>query len=375
MSDFRVLIFGGGVAAVEALLRLRRLSGDRAQVTLVAPGDELVYRPDAVREPFAFGPPSRCPLSRIASDAGAELRKDALESVDAEARVARTAGGGELPFDAVVVAIGAKQEPAFEHGRTFIDAAADDTFEGVVQDVEQGYARSVAFVIPEGPVYSLPMYELALLTADRAYSMGIDDIELYVVTPEPVPISVFGEAAGQEAARLLEEAGVSVHTSTVAQVPSHGVLVAGDAELRPERIIAMPRLEGREVGGLSGPGGFIPVDEDFSVPGTGGRVFAVGDEADYPVKHGGLSSQMADTAASAIARLAGADVEQAPFKPVIRGKLIGGRKPLYVSARLEDGRPVDSRVHAEPPWPEDDKLVAEELGPYLAGLGAGRASL
>ena len=63
MSDFRVVICGGGIAAVEGLLRLRRLAGDSVDIELIAPNEELVYRPMAVREPFAFGPPRRYPLA------------------------------------------------------------------------------------------------------------------------------------------------------------------------------------------------------------------------------------------------------------------------------------------------------------------------
>ena len=48
MSRFRVVICGGGIAAVEALLRLQTLAGDALDVSLVAPNDELRYRPLAV---------------------------------------------------------------------------------------------------------------------------------------------------------------------------------------------------------------------------------------------------------------------------------------------------------------------------------------
>ena len=72
-------------------------------------------------------------------------------------------------------------------------------------------------------------------------------------------------------------------------------------------MITMPRVAGPSVRGLPGSGaqGFLPIDKHCSVPGTGGRVFAAGDAANYPVKHGGLGAQMADAAAAAIAVLAG----------------------------------------------------------------------
>ena len=52
MADFRVVICGGGIAAVEGLLRLRDLAGEAIDVELIAPNDDLVYRPLAVREPW-----------------------------------------------------------------------------------------------------------------------------------------------------------------------------------------------------------------------------------------------------------------------------------------------------------------------------------
>ena len=68
MSEFRVVVCGGGIAAVEGLLRLRRLLGSSVDIELVAPNDDLVIRPLAVSQPFAFGPPSRYDLGRIVTD-------------------------------------------------------------------------------------------------------------------------------------------------------------------------------------------------------------------------------------------------------------------------------------------------------------------
>jgi len=133
-------------------------------------------------------------------------------------------------------------------------------------------------------------------------------------------------------------------------------------------MIAMPRIEGPAIRGLStGAHGFVPIDQFCCVPNTDGRIFA-GDAADYPVKHGGLGAQMPDTAANAITRLSRGEVAQAPFHPVIRGKVLGGDRPLYISAHLVGGKGFESQIHDEPPWPEDEKVVAEELGPYLARL-------
>ena len=47
----RVVIAGGGVAALEAALALRALAEDRVSVELLAPETQFWYRPLAVTEP------------------------------------------------------------------------------------------------------------------------------------------------------------------------------------------------------------------------------------------------------------------------------------------------------------------------------------
>lgn len=371
MDGFHVVICGGGVAAIEGLLRLRSLVGDRVEITLVAPNEEFVYRPIAVREATGFGWTRHYQLWELTRDAGVEWVHDAIASVDPGARRVQTTEGRELGYDALLVAVGARQVADLEHALTFRDAEAGRLYECVVEGVDRGELDSVAFVVPDGPAHLLPAYELALLTAERARRAGIPRVDLVLVTPEPFPLAAFGGAAGAVVGGRLRGAGVEVYTSANAFAPEPGRLLIQPhgADLSPDRIVAMPRLTGPGIRGLVGhTHGFIPVDAYCGVPGTDGRVFAAGDATAFPIKHGGLATQQADTAAAAIARLAGADVEPAPFSPQLRGKLLTGGKPLYLSARLVGTQGFESEVSETPAWPVDDKIVAAELGPYLAGL-------
>jgi sulfide:quinone oxidoreductase len=378
MNDFRVVICGGGIAAAEGLLRLRRLAGDAVDVQLIAPGAELVYRPMAVREPFAFGPPRRYPLGRIARDGRADWIRDTLGWVDPGARVVHTGEGRSVEYDALLVAVGARQVESYKHVATFRDAEADATYHGIVQDVEEGYSPRLAFLQPVGPVWPLPLYELALMTAGRAESMDIRDLKVTLVTPEPHPLAVFGPVVSDAVSSRLARAGIKVYCNSLAKVPEarRVVIEPQGVELRDQRIIAMPRVAGPAVRGLPGAGahGFLHIDKHCAVPGTNGRVFAAGDVANYPVKHGGVGAQMADAAAAAIAALAGAEITPPAFDPVIRGKLLTGSDPLFMSARPVGAESFGSEVFDEPPWPSDEKVIAEELGPYLATLDASHAT-
>ena len=111
----------------------------------------------------------------------------------------------------------------------------------------------------------------------------------------------------------------------------------------------------------------MPVDDFARVPGMAEHVFAAGDATNLPLKHGGLGAQQADVAAAGIAAMAGADVTPEPLRPVIRAVLHTGREPLYIAARIEDGR-VESEVTTERREPDDEKVMAEELGPFLRSL-------
>ena len=115
---FKVLIAGAGPAGLEAALALRDLAGDRV-ITLLAPEDELAYRPLSVADPFSLAVTRRYPLDAIARDVGAERVVDRLASVDPDAHTVRTTGGLELGWDALLVALGASAEPALERATTF----------------------------------------------------------------------------------------------------------------------------------------------------------------------------------------------------------------------------------------------------------------
>lgn len=375
MDRFSVVIAGGGVAAIEGLLRLRRLLGDDPKITLLAPNEEFVFRALSVKEPFALGAAERHSLRHIARDANAEWVRDTLDWIDPDGQVVHAGDGSELRYDALLVAVGGRQEPVYEHATTFRDRDADALLQGLVEDVEGGYTRSIAFVAPTGPVYQLPLYELALMTATRARSMGIDDVETIVVTPDSVPLGIFGQAVGDAVAGLLDDRGVTVHAGVVAEIAAANQLRlgAGGELLEPARIVALPRIVGPGIRGLPGGAtdGFIPIDAHCAVPGGDGRIFAAGDATRFPVKHGGLGAQQADAAATAIAYLAGAEVDDEPWRPVIRGMLLTGADPLYMSARLIGTGSFESEVSSEPLWPRGEKVAAEELGAYLERHPAG----
>lgn len=364
---FRVVIAGAGVAGLEAALALRHLARDRVGITLLDPEPEFVYRPLRVREPFA-GPQARhYQLDEIAHDIGVELKPDGFRRVEPERQVVHTVDGEELAYDALLLAMGARLGAHFSHALTLDDRRLDEQLHGLIQDVEAGYAKKLAFIAPSQMPWPLPLYELALLTARRAWDVN-QDVSITIVTPEDAPLALFGETVSRAVSQLLDENGILVISSTHAATPKPGEVSLQPAghHLYVDRVVALPELFGPASAGVPkrSPHGFIPVDVYGRVPSLE-AVFAAGDATEFPVKHGGVASQQADVAAEGIAALAGAPVKPGKFHPVVHGILLGGEHPLYLSAHITGGHGSASVVSDQPTWKPGTKIAARYLAPYL----------
>jgi len=369
-----VLIAGGGPAGLEAALALHRLAGDQVVTTILAPESDYTYRPLSVLSPFAAGAATTYPMQRIAADAGFTHVHDRLDSVDAVAHTVATVTGKTLAYDALLMASGARPVAPFEGAITFTGSLTDqERLHGIVQDIEGGYLHSLAFVVPAGSTWALPLYELALMFAERGYSMGVD-LDLHVVTPAAAPLDIFGPDAASEVAELLAKAGITVHTEADAEVlsPTRLRLARGGETLEVDRIVTLPRLLGPSVSGLPADAdGFLVTDQHARVQGVS-DVYAAGDITAYPIKQGGIACQHADAAAEHIAARAGVPIEPEPFAPVLRGMLLTERWARFMRRDAE----ADATVAGRALWWPPNKIAGRELAGYLEGLDeeAGRRS-
>ena len=199
-NGFRTVIAGGGVAALEAALTLDELLGDRAETILLAPEPDFVYRPLAVAEPFGLGTAARIPLSQLAEEAGARVETGALERVAVEQKTAITADRVELPYDALLLTLGARPTQALAGALTYRGVRDTDAFGAILRELEAGQVESVAFAVPTAAGWPLPLYELAVLTAWHARRGGLD-VRLALVTHEERPLGLFGARASEAVRR------------------------------------------------------------------------------------------------------------------------------------------------------------------------------
>jgi len=365
----RVLIAGGGVAALEAALALRDLGEGRVSVEMLAPEPQFWYRPLAVAEPFGLGEVRHFDLAELAAAAGATFSPGALAGVDAGGRLAQTSAGSSIPYDVLLVACGAVPTPAVPGALTFRGPADTERVRALLEEIVAGQVGRVAFVVPWGAVWSLPIYELALMTAAYLAERELDRVELALVTPEDEPLQLFGRAGSEAVRELLEEQRIAVQTGS-----SPVEFVDGELRLVPEgtiaadRVVALPRLRGPRIDGLPQTvEGFIPVDPHGQVHALS-DVFAAGDITSFPVKQGGIAAQQADAAAEMIAANADADLTPQPFRPVLRGLLLTGRQPRYLRHDITGGAGDVSSASPEPLWWPPAKIVGRYLAPFLGAF-------
>jgi len=367
-TPFRVVVAGGGVAGIEALLALHDLAGDRVELTLVDAQPNFVYKPLLVADLFLRDRVRHVSMAEVARDTGARLVPDVVASVDDGDRVAVTQGGERLRYDALLLATGVTSVPAYRHALTWDERSGNERIAGLLSDIEQGHARRVAFVVPPGPGWPLPAYELALMTAHQAWDAQ-QRPQITLITPEPAPLAVFGRAATAAIRAELELAGIGFHGCSYADVEKgHAATVVvhpGMRRIDVDRVVALPRLLGRPPAGVPADAtGFLAVDAHGKVHGLR-HVWAAGDGIAFPVKFGGLAAEQADAAAEAIAASAGAAVVPRPFRPVLRGQLLTGTSARFMR-HAAGGGGGEGVVSRRPLWWPPGKVAGLRIGPYLA---------
>src|SRR3954471_6045517 len=363
-----VLIVGGGCAALEAAFRLQRVAGQRVRTTLLAPDEYLATHAMAVLVPFAAGAVPREPLAGMASDAGARLRRGRMAAVDPGGQQVLTDNGDTLDYDFLLIAIGAVARP---HPRAlaFGGPGTEQRMHGLIQDLEAGLLRRIAFVVPADATWPVPIYQLALLTAQRAYDMCLPP-ELTIVTPELAPLELFGPEVAFALMKRLADVGVKLLTDTRAEVATARVVELGHPKrLTADRVVTLPTFEGPAVPGLPhDAAGYLRVDPHGRVHGTS-DVYAAGDVTHHRVKQGGLACQQADAAADAIAARAGTAIEPQPYTPTLQGVLLTEHAETFLRrGSTEDASGSDQTVPCPP-----TKLAGRELSRHLPASIAARS--
>lgn len=365
-DPLRVVIAGGGVAALEALAALGTVVPRRVVPVLITKTTNFRYRPLLLGEPFGHGAPRAYPMAQIARDHGAELIADDVVEVMPDMHAVRTASDALVRYDVLIVATGAHAHPAFQDGIAFDRETSPEDFDEALADLGAGLAPHVAIVVPDSVTWTLPAYQLALKTAAWGRDHHATGSVVTLLTPERRPLEAFGTTVALEAADLLDAERIVVRTGVHPDVVTATSLRAGGRWIGADRIVALPLLHGPRLAGLPHDAhGFVDASDVPDVHVAGDASAAGGPTA---IKQGGLAAQQADAVVDQLAQRCGAPVRD-PEPLVLRGILDTRHGPRFLRAQLDDPD-ATSTFSPEPLWWPPTAVATKRLAPYLAGLDA-----
>jgi sulfide:quinone oxidoreductase len=365
-----VLVAGAGVAGLETIVALRGLARDAVAPTLIAPDEVFALRALSVYEAFGHPAPARYRLSDLARALDAGRRRDSVVAVDRARREVRLRSGSTIPYDALVVAVGAVTYPAYDHGVLFDLPRNREAVEAMLGDIRAGRVDSVAVVVPPRCPWPFPAYELALLLAAAAprpsLARAVRGLTVTLVTAEPEPLAAFGPPAGALIRAEFAASGIGLVCGATARVPSARIVeLSHGRRIRAARVLHLPGMAGPRIAGLPyDADGFIRVGEDLHVDDDP-DVFAIGDGTSGASKHGGLAALQADAVAQEIACRAGAALVAEPYRPAVHAVLWTERGPRYLRAEPPGGG-GECVVSEECLWWPPTKVASRWLTPWLA---------
>lgn len=310
----RIVVLGGGFAALEAAFYLRWRLGPHADILLIADRDSFVFRPNLVHVPFGADPMAlHVPLEPATQAAGVRLFVERVRSVDFAACMVITEDG-PVAYDRLIIATGATARPEdlpglSAYGRTLESATAmlhlRDDLVRLVGRAREGRPQRVVFALPRGQASVGPLLEMALRTESWLRHQGARDrVRLEWITSERRYLESFGTAYDAQVADALARAGIAGHRGESPAAVRPSVLAcASGLEVPFDLLVASPPLAAavRYPGAPADDAGFIRVHEATRQVEGMPDVYAVGDASAHPVKQALLACLQADVAAEHLA--------------------------------------------------------------------------
>jgi sulfide:quinone oxidoreductase len=287
-----VVILGGGVGGIVAANELARRLGPSHRITLVERSAQHAFAPSFLW--LMTGDRRAAQISRDVRrlvHPRVEVVQASACAIDWTAARVDTEGGRAIPYDSLLIALGAELAPdaipgLAEAGHTFC------TLEGAerLRQTLQGFTgRTVAVVVSSLP-YKCPgaPHEAAMLLCDYFRRSGLRGVDVHLFTPEPQAMPVAGPELGAAVSAMLESRGIAfhpLHRLTRVQPAARELVFEGQSPFHYDLLVAIPPHRGPRLvreAGLANDAGWVPVDRRSLVTPRE-RVYAIGDVTTIPI--------------------------------------------------------------------------------------------
>jgi NADH dehydrogenase FAD-containing subunit len=383
----RVLILGGGFAALETAFLLRMRARDACEIKLVTDSDRFLFRPNTIYIPFGADPEHfYVELDKPLERRGITLERGAVAGVDPHEKQVTLEDGRALRYDQLVIATGAgmraEEVPGLvEHAatiwtpETMLDLGR--RFQALRDAARDGREQRVLFLVPPNNKCAGPLYEIAfMLETWLRRERACEPVQIAYSTYEDSYIQAFGPRLHEVVEAEFGERGIEGHTNEIVTEIAAGQARYADGSSRDfDLLVAFPPYVAAQHYEVlpSDDRGFLKTDPQTRQVAGQPDIYAPGDAGDFPVKQAFLALLQSDSVAEHLAaRIAGREFA-APFDPVSMCVMEMFDKATFAQVPLEvtgdPARPVrvrpdadgDYKVGVSPLW----RLGKKVLGFYL----------
>lgn len=358
----RVVVLGGGFAALESVFLMRMRMRDQVDLALISDSDSFVFRPNTIYIPFGADPQSLLvDLERPLRRRDVVFERGSVAEVDPDLRRVSLADGRQLLYDKLVIATGAATAAGevsglTEHAATVWTAhemlGVRERFERIRDRARAGERPRVLFLIPPNNKCAGPLYEIVMMLETWLRREHVrDNVEITWSTVEKSFIQAFGPRLHELVTDEFAERGIDGHTAEVVTQVLPGEARYADGTTRGfDDLIAFPPYVSavRYEALPSDERGFLITDAATRQVNGHPDIYAPGDAGDFPVKQAFLAFLQADTVAEHIGAEVTGHAFEAPFDPVSMCVMEMFDKATFAQVPLELTGDPQSPVRVRP---------------------------
>ncbi|MEW5980456.1 MAG: FAD/NAD(P)-binding oxidoreductase [Acidobacteriota bacterium] len=287
-----IVVLGGGIGGMVAANEMRRQLPSAYRVVLVEKNAQHAFAPSFLwlmtgdREPGQIRRPLAGLLRR-----GVELVQGEVLGIDLVERKVRT-GTKELPYDQLIVALGADLAPEAIPGvasgaHTFFTFDGATRLRAALKAFSGGRIALVVCALP----YKCPgaPHEGAMLLADYFRRRGLSrQVDIHLFTPEPQPMPVAGPQLGGAVQSMLQSKRIQfhpLHKLTAVDPGAREMTFDNGVRFGYDLLVAVPPHRAPQTvieAGLTNQAGWVPV-EPRTLRTSQNGVYAIGDVTAIPI--------------------------------------------------------------------------------------------